>query len=306
MSKRHKSLTGLERYNRVSQPVNLLFSALMILCALMCVIPLILVISVSLSKDRSLALYGYQFIPHEYSGDAYMALFRSNSEIINAFIVSIVVTVLGTISGLIFNSLLAYTLSRRSYRYRRAITLYITIPMLFGGGMIPFYNVVANFLGLKNNILALILPMAVSTWNIIIIRTFFQSSVPDSIVESAMIDGASQYKIYRSIVLPISKPVLATIGLFLAFAYWNDWYNASLFISNKNLKPLQYLLMEIQNNINYLREASKTASTMGTVKIPPESMSMALVVVIVIPIACIYPFFQRYFISGLTIGAVKG
>lgn len=301
-----KVLTGLERYNRVSQPINILFSIIVILCALACVLPLLLIIAVSFSKDTSLARYGYQFIPKELSADAYIALFQSGSEIIYAVAISIFVTVAGTVTGLILNSLLAYTLSRRTYSFRRFLTLFITIPMLFGGGMIPFYNIIANVLGLKNNLLALILPMAVSTWNIIIIRTFFQTSVPDSIVESAMIDGASQYRIFRSIVLPISKPVLATIGLFLAFAYWNDWYNASLFISYKNLKPLQYLLMEIQSNINYLREASKTASTLGTVKIPPESMSMALVVVIVIPIACIYPFFQRYFISGLTIGAVKG
>ncbi len=301
-----KSLSGLERYNRVSQPVNILFSIIVIICALACVLPLILIIAVSFSKDTSLAKYGYQFIPKEVSPDAYVALFKSGTEIISAVLVSIFVTVAGTVTGLILNSLLAYALSRRTYSFRRFLTLFITIPMLFGGGMIPYYNIIANILGLKNNLLALILPMAVSTWNIIIIRTFFQTSVPDSIIESAMIDGASQYKIFRSIVLPISKPVLATIGLFLAFAYWNDWYNASLFISQKNLKPLQYLLMEIQNNINYLREASKTASTLGTVKIPPESMSMALVVVIVIPIACIYPFFQRYFISGLTIGAVKG
>lgn len=304
--KRGQSLSGLERYNRVSMPVNILFSAMVILFALICVVPLLLVIAVSVTKETALARYGYQFIPREFSMDAYRVLFGSSNQILTAAAVSVFVTVVGTVCGLLFNSLFAYTLSRRSYRFRRHLTLFITIPMLFGGGMIPFYNIVANVLMLKNNFLALILPMAVSTWNIIIIRTFFQTSVPDSIIESAMIDGASQYRIYSNIVLPISKPVLATIGLFLSFAYWNDWYNASLFINNKNMKPLQFLLMEIQNNINYLREASKTASTVGSVKIPPESINMALVVVIVIPIACIYPFFQRYFISGLTIGAVKG
>ncbi len=301
-----KYTTGLERYNRVSPLTNGIFSLMVIIFALMCVLPLILVIMVSITDEQALARDGYQFIPNGFSFGAYRVLLGNNKDILISGLVSIFVTVMGTLVGLFFNSTFAYALSRKSYRYRSYLTFFITIPMLFGGGMIPYYNIIANVLGLKNNLLALILPMAVSTWNIIIIRTFFQTTVPDAIIESAMIDGASQYRIFAGIVLPISKPVLATIGLFLAFAYWNDWYNASLFISNKNLKPLQYLLMEIQNNINYLREASKSASTVGTIRIPAESINMALVVIIVVPIACIYPFFQRYFISGLTIGSVKG
>lgn len=180
--------------------------------------------------------------------------------------------------------------------------------MLFSGGMISFYIVVANMLGLKDNILALMLPMAVSSFYIIILRTFFTTTVPDALVESAKIDGASQLRIFTTIVLPISLPAIATVGLFLTFSYWNDWYNALLFIDNAKLVPLQAMLNRIEQDIQFLNQnvgliGASAADVIA--KLPTESVKMAIVMLVVLPIACSYPFFQKYFISGLTVGAVK-
>ena len=174
--------------------------------------------------------------------------------------------------------------------------------------MISFYITVATVLKLKDTLWALILPMAVSSFYIVMLRTFFQTTVPDSLIESAKIDGASQFKIFTTIVLPISLPAIATVGLFLTFAYWNDWYNALLFIDNNKLVPLQAMLNRIQNDIAFINDNLSTLGASAAeliAKLPSESVRMAIVVIVVLPIACSYPFFQKYFISGLTIGAVK-
>jgi putative aldouronate transport system permease protein len=180
--------------------------------------------------------------------------------------------------------------------------------MIFSGGMVANYVVVANVLMLRDTIWALILPLAVSSFNVIICKSFFQTTIPDSVIESAKIDGATQLRIFRSIVLPISKPVLATIGLFLVFGYWNDWFQSSLYISNAKLVSLQALLNNMMGQITYLANNPMAGVTLQQYRLnmPTESVRMAIAIVIVIPIACAYPFFQKYFISGLTIGAVKG
>ena len=180
--------------------------------------------------------------------------------------------------------------------------------MLFSGGLVASYVVNANILKLRNTIWVLILPLAVSSYNIVICKTFFRSTVPEGIVESAMIDGASQLRIFTSIVIPISKPLLATISLFLCFGYWNDWFLSSLYISKKNLISLQALLNNIMRSLEYMTNNPTAGVSLQQYRaqMPSESVRMAIAIVIVIPIACAYPFFQKYFISGLTIGAVKG
>ena len=181
--------------------------------------------------------------------------------------------------------------------------------MLFGGGMVASYLIITKFLHLKNNLLVLILPLAVGSMNVVIFRTFFQTTVPEEIIESAKLDGASQLLIFAKIVLPISLPAIATIGLMLCFAYWNDWFNALLYISNKDLYPLQYFLMKMEENIKFMKQ---NAALIGgalaemAAQIEGDSVRMAVAVIVVLPIACAYPFFQRYFVGGLTIGAVKG
>lgn len=303
-----KELEGVERFNRVSKPTNIIFSILFIVFAVICLMPVVLVFMISISSEQSIATYGYRFWPKEFSLQAYKFLWESKASILGSFVVSIIVTVLGTITGLLLNTSIAYSLSRRSFKLRGLFTWIIFIPMLFGGGMISFYITVATVLQLKDTLWALILPMSVSSFYIIMLRTFFQTTVPDSLIESAKIDGASQFKIFGVIVLPISLPAIATVGLFLTFAYWNDWYNALLFIDNNKLVPLQAMLNRIQNDIVFINENLNTMGASAAeliAKLPTESVRMAIVMIVVLPIACSYPFFQKYFITGLTIGAVK-
>lgn len=302
-------LDGQMRFNRISAPANVTLNLVIGLIAILCVLPVVLVAMISITSENAIQLKGYRFWPAEFSLAAYRFLWESKGIISNAFLVSILVTIGGTLVGLFLNTTMGYVLSRRSFRLRGFFTWVVLIPMLFNGGMISFYMVVANLLKMKDSLLALILPMAVSSFYIIVLRTFFITTVPDSVVESAKIDGASQWQIFVRIVLPISLPAIATIGLFLTFAYWNDWYNALLFINNSKLVPLQSLLMRIESDIKFMQQnVMVLGPTMAefVANLPTESVKMAIVMVVVLPIACSYPFFQKYFVSGLTIGAVKG
>lgn len=295
------------KYLQISQGANLLITVLFILLALVAFLPALFCLIISLSSETSIAAKGYSFFPVEWSMEAYRYLWNQRAMIGNAFIVSIVVTVAGTALGLVLNTTMAYTLSRPTYRFRRFMAKFTLIPMLFQGGMVASYMINTQVLGLRNSIWSLILPLATSTWYIMIMNTFFRNTIPDSLIESGKIDGATQLVIFRRIVLPISLPVLATIGLFLAFRYWNDWFQAMLYINSnhQNLYPLQYVLVSIQKTIDFIAQTPE----MGKVdisQIPSETVRMAIVMIIVIPIACAYPFFQRYFVSGLTVGAVKG
>lgn len=219
------------------------------------------------------------------------------------------VTVLGTAIGVMLTAVMGYVLSRTEHKLNNFLTILIFIPMVFGGGMAATYVVNSQILHLADTMWVLILPLAVSSFNIVISRTFFRTTIPDSIIESARIDGASQWTIFFKIVIPISKPVLATIGLFLAFGYWNDWFQAKLYISRDELRSLQSMLNQIQSSMDYLTK-NPTALLGDSAALrnamPAESARMAIAFIVAVPIACIYPFFQKYFISGLTVGAVKG
>lgn len=309
MKTKNNDIDGVERFNRVSPAVNIIILIFFLILAFICVIPVVFVIMISISSEASITAHGYQFWPSEFSLEAYKYLWDSRKLILNALVISIVVTVAGTIVGIFLNATMGYVLSRRNFKFRKFFTYIVFIPMIFNGGLISTYFTVSSFLGLKDSILALILPLAVSSFYIVIMRTFFTTTIPEEIIESAKIDGAAQFRIFFTIVLPISLPVLATIGIFLAFAYWNDWFQSLLYINNPSLFSLQALLSKIDSNIEYM---AKNAFSMGisqaelASRMPKEAMRMAIVVVIVVPIACVYPFFQKYFISGLTVGAVKG
>lgn len=294
--------------NRIKWGTNLCFNILFLILALMCIIPVVFVFMISISSEQSLATYGYRFIPDSFSADAYLFLWNERSEIFTALFASVFVTITGTILGVALTSTMGYVLSRPDYKLKRFLTWVIFIPMIFGGGLVASYVVIANLLGWRNTFLVLTVPLAVSSFNIVISRTFFHTTIPDSVIESAEIDGATQLQIFLRIVLPISKPVLATIGLFLSFGYWNDWFQASLYVNEKRYIGLQALLNNILKNIEYIANNPELGVSLTQYKqsMPSESVRMAIAIVIVIPIACIYPFFQRYFISGLTIGAVKG
>jgi putative aldouronate transport system permease protein len=229
------------------------------------------------------------------------------SQILQAYGVTIFVTVVGTFISVSIIAMYAYAISRKQFRYRKQFTFIAFFTMLFSGGMVPFYIVMTQFLGLRNSVWALILPLAVNAFYIIIMRTFFQRTVPEAILESARIDGAGELRIFFTIVLPLSIPGIATIALFSTLAYWNDWFNALLFIDNPNLVPLQSLLMRIENNLDFIRQNAMLTNQNSTIlaSIPQDSARMAMVVIATLPIALSYPFFQKYFIKGLTIGGVK-
>lgn len=293
--------------NQIKTSTNIVFNIIFLILALMCIFPLVFVFSISISSEESLRMNGYQIIPHEFSGAAYQFLWNERAMIFHAVLMSVMVTVIGTIIAIILNTTMGYVISRKSFKLKKLYTWIVFIPMVFNGGMLASYVVVNNILNLRDTIWALILPLACSSFSVTICKTFFRTTIPDSIVESAKIDGAGQLRIWSQIVLPISKPVIATIGMFAAFGYWNDWFQASLYIDDKNLQTLQSLLNNIQKNIEYIANNPYGGLSLQQYKasMPTESVRMAIAIIIIVPIACTYPFFQKYFISGLTIGSVK-
>lgn len=296
------------KLNRIKQPTNVAFNTILLFFALACFLPFIVVFLVSITNEASIAAKGYQLIPNEFSLQAYQFLWKERAQILQALTMSLFVTVLGTILGVLLTSVLGYVMSRPDYRLKGFLTWMVFIPMIFNGGMVASYVINVQLLQFRNGLHALILPLMVGSFNVVICKTFFRTTVPDSIVESAKIDGATQLKIYLKIVLPISKPVLATMALFLSFGYWNDWFLSLLYISDTKMYTLQYLLQQIVLNVEFLaKNPGMGASLQEYIRsMPKESVRMAIAVIIVLPIALAYPFFQKYFISGLTIGAVKG
>ena len=312
MSKKKAATTNdnMNRLNRISPTSNVLFNILFLVLALMCFLPIIFIFIISITKNDVLRTQGYQlFVTAETASfDAYTFLWNQKHVILNALVVSVKVTVIGTVLGVMLTCLMGYVLSRKEHKLNGFLTMLVFIPMVFGGGLASSYVVNTQILGLRDNLWVLILPLAVSSFNVTIARTFFRTTVPDSIIESAKIDGASQWTVFFRIVLPISKPVLATIALFLAFGYWNDWYQSMLYINDTSLKSLQATLDSMQKSLEYLTKNPSAGMTSADLKkaMPEEAVRMAIAFVVAVPIACVYPFFQKYFISGLTVGAVKG
>ena len=301
-------IEGLKKFNSVKPTTNVFISVLFIALALLCFMPALLVLIVSFSSEASVLQKGYSYLPSGWSVDSYAYLLRQWRYIGGAFLNSILVTVIGTSIGLVMCSTMGYALSRPNYRLRGFFSIFILIPMLFSGGLVASYMINTNILGLKNSFWALILPICCSSFYIVIMRTFFQTTVPEAIIESAKIDGARQIRIFLQIVLPISLPSIATIGLFFTFAYWNDWMMAKYYLNSnaQDLYPLQYVLISLESNIDFLSRNAQYMSPGEAQNVPSETVRMAMVMISVIPIACSYPFFQKYFIGGLTIGAVKG
>lgn len=295
-------------YNKIKKSTNVLFNVILTILSLLSVVPFIFVIIISLTDEQSLAMNGYRFIPEKWSFYAYSYIIEAGENIIRSYGVTILVTVVGTLIGLLLTGTYAYALSRKTYAYKSFFTKVITVPMLFSGGMIANYLIVTKVLMLKDTVWALILPLAMNSFNVIVLRTFFKTSIPDSVVESAKIDGASEWRLFFSIVIPMALPGLATIGLFLTLGYWNDWFNAMMYIDNQNWIPLQYLLIKIESSIDWLASNKAMMGVDGirvAANMPKETIKMAIVVISTLPIIFAYPFFQRYFVNGLTVGAVK-
>ncbi|MBO4915948.1 MAG: carbohydrate ABC transporter permease [Oscillospiraceae bacterium] len=298
------------RLNTISAGTEAVFHVIIGLFSICCIIPFIFVIIISFSAESSIREIGYSFIPRAWSTETYAYAVQRLPQIWRSYFNSILITVVGTLLSTLMCALYSYALFRPDFKYRNFFTFFSFFTMIFGGGLVPTYVICTQVLGLNENYAALIVPLLVSPFNIIIMRTFFKSSVPLELIEAATIDGSGEYSTFFRVVLPIAKPGLATIALLNSLAYWNDWYQSLLFIKqNKVLQPLQALLMELQNNVEYLNRMSAalgSSAIQEAMRAPTQTLRMVLVVLIVVPIACAYPFFQRYIVAGLTVGSVKG
>jgi len=274
---------------------------ILLLCSLLCLIPLVIVISASLSDEAALSEYGYGFWPSKLSLSAYNYIFQQPEQILTSYGVTLLVTLTGTALSILIMSLLAYPISRKDFVWKRSISFYVFFTMLYSGGLVPTYIIVAQVLHLKDTIWVLILPYVVIPWFVLLLRTFF-ASIPDEIVESGKLDGLGEYRLFFQIVVPLSTPVLATISLFSTLNYWNDWFQALLYIDDRTLMPLQYLLYSVMTNA----DAVNSSMNSTTAAMPTETVKMATAVIAVGPILFAYLFFQKYFVRGLTVGAIKG
>ncbi|MFC5402844.1 carbohydrate ABC transporter permease [Cohnella soli] len=307
------SASPLTETSHRSSSVRLSFVPILIhvffwVICLACLIPLLLVLVVSFTDEKTILANGYSFIPEKLSLDAYRYLFSDSSALLHAYGISAIVTIAGTIASLLMTSMLAYPLSRQDFKKRKIVTLFVFFTLLFNGGLVPWYLVYTNVLHLQNTLLALMIPsLLLSGFYVLIMRTFFANTIPGSIIESAQIDGAGEWRIFFQLILPISLPVLATVGLFTVLGYWNDWFNSLVFISDSRNISLQYLMTKTLLNIQFLQSsAQKSGSVQFLFDMPTESVRMAMAIIGMGPMVLAYPFFQKYLIKGLTVGAVKG
>ncbi|AIQ40420.1 sugar ABC transporter permease [Paenibacillus sp. FSL R5-0912] len=294
-----------KRGNKDKMILSIIGYVTLTVLAIFCIFPFILVVSSSLSEESTIIEKGFQIFPSSFSTEAYSLLFKYPEEMLRAYGITISVTAIGTLFGLFLTSMTAYVLSRRDFKWRGRFSFFFFFTTLFSGGLVPWYLMIVNYLHLKDTLLVLILPLLMNVFYIIVMKSFM-SSIPDAITESAKIDGAGDFRIFMQLIVPLSKPALATIGLFIALAYWNDWYNALLFISKSELMPLQYYLYKMLGNMDGMRKAMMASGAVVNTDLPTESLKMAMTIVATGPILLAYPFIQKYFVTGLTIGAVKG
>jgi putative aldouronate transport system permease protein len=275
----------------------------LLVVSLLWITPVLVLVSASFTDEKALTRNGYSLLPSQFSLDAYSYLLHYPTAVLKAYGVTLVVTVVGTLSTLLVVSMLAYPLSRIDFKWRRPISFIVFFTMLFNGGMIATYIWIANTLGLRDNLLALILPLIVNTWFVFLMRSYF-SELPREFIEAAKIDGASEWQILFQIVLPLSTPALATIGLFSIMMYWNDWWQALLYIRNRDLYPLQYWLYTVLSNADVLNKTN--VANLGLTTPPLQTVHMAVAVLAMGPISIAFLALQRYFIRGITLGGVKG
>ena len=287
-----------------------LFHGVLGLFALLCILPFAFVIIISFTSEESIRQIGYSFLPLGWSVQAYEYVFALGGALWRSYFNSFLITVIGTALSVSICVLYSYPLYRRDFTYRGFFNFLSFFTMIFGGGLVPTFVVCKTLLGLSDNYAALIVPLLFSPFNVIVMRTFFQTTVPTELIEASTIDGAGEYRTLLQVVLPVVKPGIATIALLNALAFWNEWFLSLLYITkNMDVIPLQYLLMRMQRNADFLAKNSAMLGADAAAaarSLPSQSLKMALVVFIVVPIACAYPFFQRYVVAGLTVGSVKG
>lgn len=279
--------------------------ALITLFTILCLYPLVLTLMTSITDEQTLVRDGYRLIPAKFSLDAYQVIATSmGSKVANAYKITIIVTVLGTAIALFVTSAMGYVTSVREFRHRNILNMFIYIPMVFSSGLLPWYVVCTRYYHLTNTLWALILPCAMNVFNVFLMRNFFRS-LPEAVFESAKLDGAGYFRIFFQIAIPMAQVGIITVGLLYALAYWNDYYNALMFIRKTEMYPMQYYLYNILSNIQFAARQSQTRMNFNIV-VPSETMKMAIIIVTIVPILFLYPFIQRYIVKGVVVGAVKG
>ncbi len=277
--------------------------------ALLCLIPFIMVVSGSFSSEAAISMNGFSLLPQDFSTEAYKTVFKDPMMVVRAYATTITLTLVGTALGLLFQTMTAYVLSRREFEWRGYFSFFYYFTTLFSGGLVPTYVLYTRTLDLQDSYLALLLPMLFSVYNLLIMKSYI-SAVPESLIDAAKIDGCGEVRILFQVIMPLIKPALATVGLFIALAYWNDWYNAMLYIKDDFKYPLQYFLYERVNNIEAYKRLiannSVSSDMVSALSLPTETLKMALTIVVTGPIILAFPFVQKYFVQGVTIGAVKG
>ena len=307
MAKNNKDLEASKKEKVTVGQVIL--AIILVICTLFAFLPVELTFVAAFTDEKSIVQNGFRFWPKDWSLTGMSTVLKYGQQLARSYMVTIFVTVFGTLMGLLLMSMFAYSISRKDFRLSKFLSIYLLIPMLFNGGTLSGYIIFTSYYHLKDSLWLLILPLCVSTMNVIILRTYIVNSIPGELMEAAKIDGAGEYRTFFQITLPLLKPSLAAVGFMMATAYWNDWQNALLYIDTDAKKPLQLLLINIQKSIEFLLNnsnvpASARAAMGGT--IPQYSATMATVLVVIGPIMVVYPFFQKYFIKGLTVGSVKG
>lgn len=289
--------------------LNIIAYTFCIVVALICLIPFLMIISGSFSSEAAITKNGFSLLPQDFSLQAYKTVFKEPIVVFRAYAVTICLTIGGTMIGLLLQTMTAYVLSRKDFEWRNKFSFFFYFTTLFNGGLVPYYVLMTRTLNLKDSYLALLLPLLFNVYNLLIMKSYI-TALPDSLIDAAKIDGCGEVRTLFQIVMPLIKPALATVGLFIALAYWNDWYNAMLYINTEDKYPLQYFLYQQVNNIEAYKKlitnSAVSSAVVTAVSLPTQTLKMALTIVVTGPIILAYPMVQKYFVQGITIGAVKG
>ena len=300
--------SGMKYKSNDEKRFRLFATIILTVLTVITLLPILLIVIASVTSEDVLVSTGYTFVPSKLSLDSYYYMVKQSAMILRAYGISIFVTVAGTVTSVLITSMLAYPMSRRGFCFRNALAFFVFFTMLFNGGIVSSYIMWSRFFAIRNTIWALIVPnYLVTAFNVFLVRNYFMNGIPEAVVESAKIDGAGEFRIFTRIMFPLAVPVVATISLFTALLYWNDFVNGLYYITNADMYGIQNLLIRIMNNIQFLR-VSTNAALLGTqeIDLPGTSVRMAMAVIGILPIVIIYPFVQKYFIKGVVLGAVKG
>ncbi|MDD3931698.1 MAG: carbohydrate ABC transporter permease [Eubacteriales bacterium] len=302
--------TSTTRLNVISSGWNLVFVILLAFVALFILVPMLLIFIVSFSSELSIANRGYSFWPEAWTLDGYKYLFKTGDQLANSYLITSFYTVTGTLMSMTVMTMFSYVIAQRNFPLCRALTWMLFFTMLFSGGLVPSYILNVRYLRINDTVWIFLLPSLVNAFYTIILRTFIQTTIPETLFEAARIDGAGHFRVFTSIVLPLFKTGIATVGLFNVVTRWNDWFIGMLYIRNPKLIPLQTMLTKIQDSIEFIKQNASIAGTPDGIALlrtlPDENLRMACTIVVILPILLAYPFFQRFFVRGLTVGSIKG